>query len=125
MPTMEGLTPEQSAILEQYFREQYEGLLGSAIHLLRDHGMAEVAVQDTFETAAVRFDAFTGSPNPIGWLYRVLYNKVREMRRERKKMLKHFVPLESVPEQAGETRLPSSLGSSPNEDIRLLNRFGR
>ena len=76
MPTTEGLTPEQSAILERYFREQYEGLLGRAIYLLRDCGMAEVAVQDTFETAAIRFDAFTGSANDSIWLYLVLRMQV-------------------------------------------------
>ena len=72
MPTLSGLSPEESEALEQFYRAEYQRMLRVAGYTLKNDNLAETAVQETFVTAARKIDSLLSSPNPTGWLYNTL-----------------------------------------------------
>lgn len=117
------LSPEEMEIIEQYYRAEYENMLRFATHILHDENLAQVAVQETFVVASRKFSSLTGSPRPVGWLYNVLKNVIRQISRERQAMLARFVELSLTTEPSAEMEPLSQLDISKNEDLKLLNRF--
>jgi RNA polymerase sigma-70 factor (ECF subfamily) len=124
MPEIKGLSREEAEILEKYYRAEYTGMLHFALHLLGDENLAELAVQDTFVTAARKMRELTDSPKPVGWLYNTLKNTVLHIRRERQQMLALHVSLDDTAELTTEMKeADSGLDLTKNEDLRLLKRM--
>ena len=75
------LRDDQNVLIEQLYREMYHPLFTYARNALNDVSFAEEAVQDTFRIACAKIGDLETSPNPKGWLYNVLKNVIRNMRR--------------------------------------------
>ena len=117
------LLPEEKQIIEQFYRQEYESMFKLACYSLNDQNLAEAAVQDAFLIASTKFDKFTSSPNPTGWLYNVLKNNIRELRRERQKILTRFVSLDDVPELSVNIPYIDSINAKKDADLQLLSRI--
>ena len=117
------LLPEEKQIIEQFYRQEYESMFRLACYSLNDQNLAETAVQDAFLIASTKFDKFTSSPNPTGWLYNVLKNNIRELRRERQKILTRFVSLDDVPELSVNIPYIDSINAKKDADLQLLSRI--
>lgn len=117
------LSPEETTVLEQYFRAEYQDMLRFARVTLKDENLAEVAVQDTFVIASLKFQDLTGSPNPVGWLYNVLKNTIRAHKRERRRMLERCVAWEGLQEPSAEMPPVGELDMEKSADLRLLARL--
>lgn len=73
----------QSEVLTEYFKQYEQDLLRVAYTILRDSFEAEVAVQETFTTALIKYDDFSSSESPVGWLFKTLRYKSLQLYRER------------------------------------------
>ncbi len=117
------LSPEEMEILEQFYRAEYESVLRFATCTLHDENLAQVAVQETIVVASRKCSDLTKSPRPVGWLYNVLKNVIRQISRERQTMLARFVELSPTTEPAAEMEPSSHLDVNKNDDLKLLNRL--
>ena len=63
--------------IEQLYREEYKKMVMVAYTKLRSRQSAEDVVQETFTEAWKCFDRLLASPNPAGWLYLTLRNKMK------------------------------------------------
>lgn len=123
------LSEAQRQWMEQLYREMYEKLMAYARSTLRENGLAEEAVQDTFRIACMKVNDITGSDNPQGWLMLVLRNVVRNMLRTRARLSKLVISSMALDETvlAGQAENMSTdvlyselLGQ---EDYNLLKRI--
>jgi RNA polymerase sigma-70 factor (ECF subfamily) len=74
-----------SSEFEDFFRENYKGLIQYALRLTRDIGEAEDAVDDAFLRAYERWGQIQELSEPRAWLYRVAANSaISSMRRARR-----------------------------------------
>lgn len=117
------LSPEEAAILEQYYRSMYKRMYSFAVNYLRDHGLAEVAVQEAFCVASRKFSELQSSPNPKGWLYEALKYTMRQVKRDRQRCLERWVPLEMADEKPVEDEPGCGLDFKGNADLKLLRHF--
>ena len=111
-------------MIEAIFQKEFKGMKRFAQSLLQDESLSEVAVQETFLLAVKKFDAFSASPAPVGWLYNTLRYVVLAIQRDQKKLAKIIdTSLECV-EAVKVSTLDSypglSLTASKDPDIRLL-----
>ena len=123
MPTISGLSPEESEALEQYYRAEFKRMLRVAGYTLKNDNLAETAVQETFVTAARKIDSLLSSPNPTGWLYNTLNYTIKQIQRERLASLRRYVALDDAPEPSQDADEPSELDLETNEDLRLFKRY--
>lgn len=73
------MTAEQDAFVTAKYHEKRKFLLEYAVSNLKDHALAEEAVQQTFEIACRKIEDFRSSPNPDGWLTKTLGLVIRNM----------------------------------------------
>lgn len=73
------MTAEQDQFLSALYLQKRRFLVEYAQSSLRNHALAEEAVQQTFEIACSKIDDFCSSPNPAGWLTKVLAFVIRNM----------------------------------------------
>lgn len=111
--------------IEYLYRNEYSAMLRYARRVLSNEGLAEDAVQDTFQIAINKPEKLLDSPNPTGWLYETLKNVLMHALRDRKK-LQMMIPEDSVPERELSTddlilRLTTLYGD--DEEMRLLIMF--
>ena len=66
------MTADQNAFLTKYYMEKRKFLLEYADSSLHNYALSEEAVQQTFEIACIKIHDFCTSPNPGGWLTKVL-----------------------------------------------------
>lgn len=71
------LDTEQASWLARQYREMYRRLELYALSVLKERGLAEEAVQETFRIACEKPDRFMNSENPQGWLVKTLQNVMR------------------------------------------------
>ena len=120
---------EQSEFIKKIYSEMYYSLSAYARSTLKDHSLAEEAVQDTFRIACGKVDEFMSSPNPKGWLTNTLKNIIRNTIRSRAKLNNFVVSLIAFDENTdGTTKdeisldlLYSDLVAS--EDFTLLKKI--
>lgn len=72
----------QSEIVAEYYNRYSQNLLRIAYTILHDSFEAEVAVQETFTTALIKYEDFIKSENPVGWLCKTLRYKSLQLYRE-------------------------------------------
>lgn len=117
---------DKNDIIEYYYKSEYNNLFRYAARILLNEGLAEDAVQDTFQIAMKRIDIFAASPNPVGWLYETLKNVIRHAQRDKQRCLRMMIPLELVPEEsmsAEEIMLKLTTLYGDDEEMKLLILF--
>lgn len=117
-------TPEQKELIETCYKRKYAAMLRVAHRMLSDPALAETAVQETFLVALRQPDKFSDAPDREAWLYAVLKNIIKHLRRDRALALKYAVSVDDVPEEklSYEEPLPEPrlLDLTEGEDRRLL-----
>lgn len=124
---MSSSEPWQSD-LEQMYREMYPTLYAYALRILKDHALAEEAIQDAFCIACAKREQFLSSANPHGWIMCTLKFVMRNMLRTQAK-LKSL--LQSLDDEEGVCAGPQEMASvdvlfgdvSDSEDFQLLKRI--
>lgn len=74
---------EQNKMIEKLYLEMHDMLICYARSALAEEGLAEEAVQETFQIACQKPEEFCSSPNPRGWLVKTLKFTVQNMKRSR------------------------------------------
>lgn len=75
------LSEREQELISKLYADNFVLLLCYAEGVLRDHDMAEEAVQETFRVACARADRLALSENPAGWLMNTLKNILHNRRR--------------------------------------------
>ena len=123
---MSSSEPWQSD-LEQMYREMYPTLYAYALRILKDHALAEEAIQDTFCIACAKREQALSNPKPRGWLMLTLKHVMQNMLRAQRKVqrLLFLTAGEEQPAEAPELLDVAVLfgGVSDSEDFRLLKRI--
>lgn len=123
---MSSSEPWQSD-LEQMYREMYPTLYAYALRILKDHALAEEAIQDTFCIACAKRDQALSNPKPRGWLMLTLKHVMQNMLRSQRKLqrLLFLAAGEEQPMEAPELLDVDVLfgNLSDSEDFRLLKRI--
>lgn len=117
---------DKNDIIEYYYKSEYNNLFRYAARILLNEGLAEDAVQDTFQIAMKRIDVFAASPNPVGWLYETLKNVLKHVQRDRQRHMKMMIPMDLVPEESMsvEEIMPKlSTLYGDDEEMKLLILF--
>lgn len=63
------MTAEQNKFFTAIYLDRRKPLLEYATSVLHNHALAEEAVQQAFEIAWRKIDAFQSCPNPKGWIF--------------------------------------------------------
>lgn len=123
---MSSSEPWQSD-LEQMYREMYPTLYAYALRILKDHALAEEAIQDTFCIACAKREQVLSNPKPRGWLMLTLKHVMQNMLRAQRKVqrLLFLTAGEEQPAEAPELLDVDVLFGdvSDSEDFRLLKRI--
>ena len=77
------MTNAQRETIDQLYFSLYKFLVSYANSSLKNHALAEEAVQETFRIACTRADVLYTSPNPEGWLVNTLKNVLSNMAHNR------------------------------------------
>ena len=115
--------------LRQLYLEMFDPLLSYAYGVLRNHALAEEAVQDTFRIACIKSELLFGSENPQGWLTNTLKYVLSNMKRNHARLNALMLELMRSSRWAGEDPCneinPDILYSdlSGEEDYRLLKQI--
>lgn len=75
------LSQQQKTQISQLYAEYFVLLLCYAEGVLRDHDVAEEAVQETFRIACTKASQLLSSENPGGWLMNALKNTLHNQKR--------------------------------------------
>ena len=123
---MSSSEPWQSD-LEQMYREMYPTLYAYALRILKDHALAEEAIQDTFCIACAKREQALSNPKPRGWIMLTLKHVMQNMLRTQRKVqrLLFLTAGEEHPAEAPELLGVDVLFGdvSDSEDFRLLKRI--
>ncbi|MCI9308764.1 MAG: sigma-70 family RNA polymerase sigma factor [Oscillospiraceae bacterium] len=109
------------------YREMYPTLYAYALRILKDHALAEEAIQDTFCIACAKREQALSNPKPRGWLMLTLKHVMQNMLRAQRKVqrLLFLTAGEEQPAEAPELLDVDVLFGdvSNSEDFRLLKRI--
>lgn len=113
-------------LLEEIYRTEHKSLELFAFSKLRDHHLAEVAVQEAFTLALEKDEKIISSPDPVKWIYETVRYISLHSFRERQYLLNHLIPIENVPEsnldyEDSYTSIPSEISNTP--EMKLLCEF--
>ncbi|MCI8304222.1 MAG: hypothetical protein HFF52_06300 [Lawsonibacter sp.] len=127
-----GTDSEAEKIFTELFQQEYEKLIRCAIIYLKagdtkmaTKGRAEVAVQETFALAWEHRDKVLSREKPVGWLYKALQYKSKDILREENKWRKRILLFErtETPSDDPYSRLDLDLyGTIPEQDFDLLHK---
>ena len=123
---MSSSEPWQSD-LEQMYREMYPTLYAYALRILKDHALAEEAIQDAFCIACTKREQVLSTPKPRGWIMITLKHVMQNMLRTQRKLQKllFLAAGEEQPMEGPELLDVDVLFGdvSDSEDFRLLKRI--
>lgn len=113
-------------LIDQIFLSDYKNMELFSYSKLRDHQLAETAVQEAFLLALEHYEKFSSSEDPVGWLYEAVRYISLHIFRERQYLLLHTVALSDVPDSSIEhidtyPLLPREIRESP--EMKLLWEF--
>ena len=101
---------EQTAFFNKYYLEKRRFLLEYADSSLHNYALSEEAVQQAFEIAWRKIDDFYSSPNPGGWLTKVLDFVIRNIQSRQWTELHFVVPMDTYrPDLVAAPETPQSL----------------
>ena len=124
MKEVRSLSPEETEIFNQYYKAHYALVLNTAKKVVGDHSLAETIAQETFVTAWQNFERFQASPNPTGWLMKVMYNKCKQALSSRQRQLKHTAFVDNIENIAVQYDYESMEPTIPEgSEKKLLHRF--
>ena len=113
--------------LEEMYREMYPTLYAYALRILKDHTLAEEAIQDTFCIACAKREQVLSNPKPRGWIMLTLKHVMQNMLRTQRKLQKllFLAAGEEQPMEGPELLDVDVLfgNVSDSEDFRLLKRI--
>lgn len=113
--------------LEEMYREMYPTLYAYALRILKDHTLAEEAIQDTFCIACAKREQVLSNPKPRGWIMMTLKHVMQNMLRTQRKLQKllFLAAGEEQPMEGPELLDVDVLfgNVSDSEDFRLLKRI--
>lgn len=72
-----GMKPEEKELIDRLYFEMYDSLVGYANSCLNDRHRAEELTQEVFVSAVRKPEALLTSPNPRGWLYKTMWNMIK------------------------------------------------
>ena len=81
--------------ISQWVHKYGDALYSWASHKVRDNGIAEDLVQETYLSAFKAFDGFQGSSDPKTWLFKILNNKIIDHYRKSARSAESFCQSES------------------------------
>lgn len=87
---MSRLTDEQREYIQKIFDEMQGVLFGFSIKYLKNEDLAMDAIQETYLTICDKADAMMQSPNPKGYVFKTLNNKIRNEIKKIAKANKRF-----------------------------------
>ena len=90
-------------LIDQIFLSDYKNMELFSYSKLRDHQLAETAVQEAFLLALEHYEKFSSSEDPVGWLYEAVRYISLHIFRERQYLLLHTVALSDVPDSSWTT----------------------
>lgn len=118
--------PWKSA-LEQMYREMYPTLYAYALRILKDHALAEEAIQDTFCIACAKREQVLSNPKPRGWIMLTLKHVMQNILRAQRKLQRTLLLSagEELSMEAPELLNVDVLFGdvSDSEEFRLLKRI--
>lgn len=91
--TMHKLTLSEREFIDKLYDEQYYQMFVYAQAALADEAAAQEVVQAAFEIACRRAEQLIGSPRPSGWLWNVLKNLLRNLKRNKRLMAGYIARL--------------------------------
>lgn len=94
------MSPEHDKLIEALHRKYFQQFTLYAIAVLHNEALAQDVVQDTFKKAVDEIDKPMTHPNPRGWLFAVLKNKLRDVQRAQGRYIRRFFALDGVPPDA-------------------------
>lgn len=114
------MDPGAHDLIESQFQEFYPALYQYAKIALDDPDWAEDVVQDVFHFALQNANALNQHPNPRGWLMQTLKNKIKECKRQRRKLAEMERSLDTLPEHilAVEDEVPEEQTEGAVEKIK-------
>jgi RNA polymerase sigma factor (sigma-70 family) len=105
--------------IEELFAALESPLLGYALRLIGERGLAEDLVQDAFMKLHVKFDEVR---EPRRWLYRTVHNLALNHRRDSARLLPLPSSAENADEPGADTTDPQPL---PDEQIARIEGIGQ
>ena len=90
------MTPEEKEQIDRLYFEMYDALVGYANSYLNDRYSAEELAQEVFVSAVRKPEALLRCPNPKGWLYKTMWNKIRNSNRIAARQMKLIADYLSV-----------------------------
>lgn len=123
---LEDRPPAVDELIDEIFLLDYKNMELFAYSKLRDHQLAETAVQEAFLLALDKPDKFINSEDPVGWLYEAVRYISLHIFRERQYLLLRTATISDVPETDMEqtdaySLLPREIRESP--EMKLLWEF--
>ena len=72
-----GMKPEEKELIDRLYFEMYDSLVSYANSYLNDQHRAEELTQEVFVSAVRKPEALMNCPNPKGWLYKTMWNMIK------------------------------------------------
>lgn len=116
--------PDNDKLITELYQSEFNRMRTYALSILKDTGLAETAVQETFLTAVTHAERFSEMDSKLDWLYTVLKNNIRHVLRERNRLIMTTVSLEEIPRIGSNdtySTIPASIKAT--EEYKLLTLF--
>ncbi len=90
------MTWEEGVSFEEFYRENFQKLVGYAYRFLKNWDDAKEVTQDAFLTALIKMDQFCGSGNRQGWIRNTIRKKAQNLNKIKANRTASIVPLEET-----------------------------
>ena len=123
------MTTEERRVIEQMYLEMFPLLMNYARSSLKQEGLAEEAVQETFRIACLKPKELCSSPNPKGWLINTLKFVIKNTIRSHNnasRLLAEFLAEQSRERAVSEDEIRLELlyeNVAESEDFKLLSEM--
>jgi RNA polymerase sigma factor (sigma-70 family) len=111
----------------EWFRREYQQVLGSLMLAIGDPDIAEESAAEEFARAYEKWDRVRAMERPTGWIYTVAFNLARRKLRRRameRRLLLKFHPRAEVPPESGFELWDLVRTLPPRERTAVVLRYG-
>lgn len=119
----------RNELISELYLQMYDFLLDYAEGYLKNHALAEEAVQDTFRIACEKADSLQASPSPRGWIMNTMkyvLSNIRKNQETARKILQTYLLPEAENYAVTEDRLCIQLlyeGTEEWEALQLIKEY--
>lgn len=117
--------PDTDRLIIELYQSEFNRMMTYAAYILKDTGLAETAVQETFLAAVTHAERLSKFDSKPGWLYTVLKNNIKAILRERNQMIMTTISIDDAEEEARVedtySVIPASIKAT--EEYKLLMQF--